>query len=350
MTFDQICTTILDETCPYAELCQALDHWVEMCSAVTDIAPDRCFDAWSDDALLPQGVAINPHAAAHCALDYMRSVAFIRGTYAALNRLVNRANKRPVELLYAGCGPYATLVLPLLCKFNPGQLRIALLDIHQASLDSVKRLISHYDLESHDISTIKADACSYRHPHALDVIIAETMQRSLEQEPQYAITVNLAPQLAENGVFIPERINVSLCLAELTLEDVSNRVSSTGECDQQVFVERLELAQLCALTAKSAAQNSLILESQAPEHAQAMTPSSTVLVVPIWVDVAGVAPVLFTRIDVFEHYRLGDYESEITLPLKCHELTDLAAGDRYRVVYTLGGYPKFNFERLISVA
>ena len=55
---------------------------------------------------------------------------------------------------------------------------------------------------------------------------------------------------------------------------------------------------------------------------------------------------LFTRIRVFQQYQLLDYESEITLPLKCHDLVPLIGGERYRVSYQLGNYPRFNFTQL----
>ena len=41
------------------------------------------------------------------------------------------------------------------------------------------------------------------------------MQKSLEQEPQFAVTANLAPQLQANGIFIPQKVEVALCLAKL---------------------------------------------------------------------------------------------------------------------------------------
>jgi hypothetical protein len=57
-------------------------------------------------------------------------------------------------------------------------------------------------------------------------------------------------------------------------------------------------------------------------------------------------PLLFTRVQAFEQYRLLDYESEITLPLRCSELMPLRAGDRYRVSLQIGRYPKFSITQM----
>ncbi len=74
----------------------------------------------------------------------------------------------------------------------------------------------------------------------------------------------------------------------------------------------------------------------------------TIVVIPTMADIAGLDAALFTRICVFGRYWLKDYESQITLPHKCHELSPLAGGERYRVSYHLGSYPEFHIERLNS--
>ena len=108
MNIDAICDTILDVSSSPEELRFALDTFTQQCSEISDIQPDPSFDAWAEDSLLDSGVAINPNAAAHCALDYQRSVVFIRGVYAAIKTLKLRFPETPLELLYAGCGPFAT--------------------------------------------------------------------------------------------------------------------------------------------------------------------------------------------------------------------------------------------------
>jgi hypothetical protein len=50
---------------------------------------------------------------------------------------------------------------------------------------------------------------------------------------------------------------------------------------------------------------------------------------------------LFTRVQAFEQHQLIDYESEITLPLRCTELTPLRAGEHFKLSFQLGNYPKF---------
>ena len=329
MNLNTISDTILDETRSPEALREALDAFVLLCSEVTNIRPNPSFDAWAEDSLLDNGVAINPQAAAHCAVDYQRSVVFIRGVYAAVNALRLRFPDTPLEILYAGCGPFATLLLPLLGKFSPGELNLYLLDIHQRSLDSVKLLLTHFGFCAHAVQTIKADACHYRHAGKLHLVIAETMQKSLEQEPQFAVTANLAPQLWPKGVFIPQRIDVVLSLADL-----------------EEGTERYPLATVCTLSPERALDQMHMAQTHSDEMGPRLEP--TIVVIPRMADIARFDAALFTRICVFEQYRLKDYDSQITLPLKCHELLPLAGGERYRVSYQLGGYPKFNFERLNS--
>jgi len=344
MMLQQICATVLNESSTYAELSAALNSWVRQCSALTGIHPDPSFDAWAEDSLLAQGVAINPSAAAHCALDVMRSVIFIRGIHAAIKQLSALSPNRAVEILYAGCGPYGTLLLPLLTHFNKMDLTVYFLDIHQASLDSVNRLLSHFGLASYDVQTIEANACAYQHTGKLDIVIAETMQKALEQEPQFAVTANFAAQLNSYGVFIPERIDVRLCIADLASEKARMSASKTRLRDHPSAVQRQELATLCTLTTATASEQMRAAQADANSDGDTLFVSD--VIIPTLADISGLDAALFTRIGVFERYVLDDYASEITLPLKCHELTPLQGGDHYRVSYEVGRYPRFNFQRL----
>jgi hypothetical protein len=345
MNINSISDIILNETSSPGELRDALNAFVLLCGDISGIRPDASFDAWAGDSLLNSGVAINPQAAAHCAVDYQRSVIFIRGVHAAINTLKLRFPDIPLEILYAGCGPFATLLLPLLGKFTPGELRIYMLDIHQRSLDSVELLLAHFGYGAHAVRIIQDDACHYKHPGKLHLVIAETMQKSLEQEPQFAVTANLAPQLWPTGVFIPQRIEVALYLADLAHE--KELICQSQQIDREALEKsgsRYPIAKVCTLAPECASAQ--IRKAQHNAHTTRLALEPITVAIPELADITRFDATLFTRISVFEQYRLEDYESEITLPLRCHELAPLAGGERYRVSYQLGSYPTFNFERL----
>ena len=321
----------------------ALNTFTTACSDISGILPDPSFEAWAADSLLPSGVAINPQAAAHCAHDYQRSVVFIRGVYAAICALRVRFADTPLEILYAGCGPFATLLLPLLGKFSPGDLKITLLDIHQNSLDSAELILEKTGFGDHEVNIVQGDACLYKHPHKLHLIVAETMQKSLEQEPQFAVTANLGPQIFSEGVFIPQRIDVNFALADLENEKLfynnSAKRNSTSLANSPT---RYPIATLCSLSADNAfAQRQA---AQHNPHTNMLELPSIIVEVPLIDSIDRLNAALFTRIIVYERYCLEDYAAEITLPLRCYELEPLSGGEQYTVSYQLGTYPKFNFE------
>ena len=343
MKLKNIADTLFDEASSPAQLQAALNAFVQLCSAVGGVIPDRSFDAWAGDSLLQDGVAISPEAAAHCVHDTQRSVVFIRAAFAAIKTAKKRFANGPIDILYAGCGPFATLLLPILGRFNPEELTVHLLDIHQPSLDSVDSLIRHCGLQGHRISYIQADACHYQHPSNPHVIIAETMQKSLEQEPQFAVTANLAPQLQANGIFIPQKVEVALCLAKL--EDETAAFKRGDALDPNALVEagnRHPLATVLCLTPEHAPR---LRQQASPSHGSlALNPIH--VTIPTTVHLDDFDALLFTRVQAFEQHQLLDYESEITLPLRCSELMPLRAGDRYRISLQIGRYPKFSITQL----
>lgn len=343
MTLSEIVNTVLDEASSPVALRRALDAFADQCSAVTGIYPDRTFDAWAGDSMLDTGVAINPQAAAHCIVDYTRSAVFLRGIYAAITAQQQRFPDAPLELLYAGCGPFATLVLPLLAKLAPGTLNLTLLDYHASSLESAQHLLVHFGLENHTVDFVEADASCYVHPRDLHLVVAETMQKALEQEPQFAVTANLAPQLCKEGIFIPERIDVSLCLADLPAQRSQLQTTINSEAYDEP-APRYAMGRLFSLSAASAQAYAL---SRSPDAGGVSTQIAlSVVTVPEQAAPARCLPALFTRVCVFGGYCLNDYDAEITLPQPCHDLRQCQPGERYRVAYQLGSYPRFVFAKL----
>jgi hypothetical protein len=128
---------------------ESLNAAREMHAFFSDLT-DRSVD-FSDpedhrESLLADGKAISPRDAARCILDYARTRSFLGGVRAAVIEALRRFPDLPIEILYAGCGPFAPLVLPLTTEFTADQLQFTMLDIHERSLDSVRRIVETLDL------------------------------------------------------------------------------------------------------------------------------------------------------------------------------------------------------------
>jgi hypothetical protein len=289
-------------------------------AGVTGIGGEREDPADAADALLTCGIALSPSAAARCVLDVVRTSKFLKGAYAALMAVRTRLPGRPLEVLYAGCGPFAALGIPLATRFGPDQVRFTFLDVHARSLDAVRQIVGELGLDAHVRAYVQADATRYVHSGPLHVVIAETMQRGLTREPQLAITRNLAPQLCPGGVFVPEMVAVDAWLV-----DPDREISpAPGAVDESA---RTYLGPLIRLEAGSSA------------GLGASGGSS-----PVVFDVPRQAAarhrvMLGTTVTVFDSIRLGERESGITYPLVLHDVPLSAVDIRMEFRYSQGEQP-----------
>ncbi|MDQ5929531.1 MAG: hypothetical protein QG594_1310 [Bacteroidota bacterium] len=266
------------------------------------------FDS-KNEQLTKGGYALSSFHASICVDDALRTSKFIKSTYKAIQELQKKFTNQPISILYAGCGPYATLLLPLLPLFKPNELDIILLDINKSSIDSVKKIMNSPDFSSYKIQTIQADATSYQKPKnwPLHLLLTETMFKALLAEPQVLITKNLAPQLETGGILIPEEIKISFGYAFFGNIPFlsSNESINVLFFDKLKCIDEIEKKQLFSIT-----KDLDFVSKKNPENNHI---KSTFFELPKnfsnHPDVC-----LFTEITVFDHFKLNTSESYITNP------------------------------------
>jgi hypothetical protein len=149
-----------------------------------------------------------------CATDARRTAVFLRAIRDAIHEARRRFPGERLNVVYAGTGPLATLVLPLLPFLSSDAVRFAFLDIHAEAIESVREILTRFGLIDFALELRVADATAYRCAYPVHIAIAETMQRALTIEPQVAVMRNFGSQLMPGGLLVPERIVLTLGFAD----------------------------------------------------------------------------------------------------------------------------------------
>ena len=265
------------------------------------------------ESILPNGSAISPVQAALCAREPLRSAAFIQGLALAVTQRLHE--DRPVRVLYAGCGPYALLALPLMALFSPHQLHFSIIEVHQDALAAARALIDKLGFTGHVSDFICTDAATYRIPAGAtpDVIVSETMNTALGKEPQVAIMRQLAAQ-APGAALVPAAVTVHLGLA---------RRSPAERCIDLGVVFTLDAASMLAW------------QREKGSH----LPGASIRLP----EVLDQPPRLLTRIRVHGDIVLGDYDCSLNLPLALPGKPSLEPGSVLHFYYRLGSEPGLAF-------
>ncbi len=307
-------------------------------SDITQIFDDSVKPDEATETLLGEGTALSPKDAARCIFDYVRTVSFLRGVRGAIIDARRRFPGQTIHVLYAGCGPFAPLMIPLLTEFTPDQVQFTLLDIHQRSLDAAREILERLGMSGFVRQFVRADAASYRHRGGdeLHIVVTETMQRALAKEPQLAITANLAVQLVKGGILVPERIALNLCVADLKRELAMSEATGQGPEGTHTGRSRVGLGKVIELTAANAGD----FKSWQPangDNGARLSPPVTISV-PETNGGSG-ALMITTEITVFGDVVICDYECGLTYPLVISDLGPLESGAKLEFRYVTGERP-----------
>jgi hypothetical protein len=166
------------------------------------------------DHILPDGKAIGTVWAGMCVKEFMRTKRFISGIYKAIKQAQLCFPEVPIHILYAGTGPFGTLLISLTSMFTSKEIRITMLEINKDSIKCLEKVIHALKVEEYIEEIIICDAAHYKANQLkpIHMVVTETMQSALKKEPQVAITRNLAPQMVKGGILIPENIVIDAVL------------------------------------------------------------------------------------------------------------------------------------------
>ncbi|WP_102796026.1 phytanoyl-CoA dioxygenase family protein [Bowmanella denitrificans] len=162
---------------------------------------------------LKSGVALSPVQAAKCLTELMRTHSFMHAVARAVKDQLDR--KGQVEIVYAGTGPYGLLMLPLLACLKDSRIQATLIDIHEENVQAVRAVVSHLNIASNIRSIEQEDATCWTPPSGrkFDIVLSETMNWMLNNEPQVMIFSHLVQYLRdEHSTLIPQKVVMDACL------------------------------------------------------------------------------------------------------------------------------------------
>jgi hypothetical protein len=278
--------------------------------------------------LTGSGQAVGPWTAAFCVTDMMRTRKFILGIREAIEASLKKEPGKPVTVLYAGTGPFATLLTPLTTVFSPLQLKMVLLEINPVSFGFLQKTIQKFGMKDHLVEAVLTDAATWIIPPKLqpDIIVSETMMPGLNKEPQVSIVANLLSQSNRNPMLIPESISVDACL-----------LGNMGNDPDPI----LYLKTLIELNAETA-----ILIKKDPENVDILS-TGKLVIIPEMPDSKYSRLALNTTIRVFSDHILGFNESALTIPF---HLMKTESFKKYPVKllfqYNLGSKPGFSVSEI----
>jgi predicted RNA methylase len=253
---------------------------------------------------MDNGYAIGLTWAAMCIQDLMRTKKFVDGLYEAVCDIKKKKGGKPVHLLYAGTGPFATLILPLTARFTSQELQLTLLEINQDSYTCLKKMLNDLNLEAyiHRLENVDATTWQVESNNTIDIFLTETMQKALKEEQQVAICMNIVPQLDTDAVMIPEQIILKAALIHNAKhsEDIHQNIPIINSFNDFFIFNKTNILQNAQAYNLSRENYSFpIVKTSVPKTVDNIIPRFNIL----------------TEIVIYGRQVLRDNESGLTIPL-----------------------------------
>ena len=300
-------------------------------SSHSAVKPDFNSERYQELIQVKQGQAISPEAAAGCIMDPYRTIRYIQAIHEAI---INRAEQsdETIHILYAGCGPYGALVLPLLTLFNSTQIQVSFSDRNPDSINSLNSLIAHYGLASYVKILHLGDAVDIPLSEEADILVIENLRQGLEMEPQVALTRALAPKLKQGGVLIPESVSI-----EALVLDTPSYFDSPKTLNLNAPKVRLGKLMELSLETLGAFNQALIKQEDRTE-----VYSTDPLKIPEHTLPETAELVLQTKIVLWKDIGIAEGQSGLTMPKLMRDFRDPSPSDSVVFEYHLADWPRWN--------
>jgi len=212
---EKIAFVLRKEETDFLELTEAIDDYEALVFELSNISIAE--ESNRRDIHFVNGKALGTTWAALCIRDILRTKTFIKGLFNAID-YVKETKEGPVHVIYAGTGPFATLILPIMATYPEEKVQFTLLEINKVSFESTNRVINKLGFDRYIKGMVNEDATKYvvNPDDQIDILVSETMQRALEREQQVPIVMNIMRQLKADSILIPEKITLDLCLMNMT--------------------------------------------------------------------------------------------------------------------------------------
>jgi hypothetical protein len=301
----------------------------------------KSFDIRSNEEKVSGGYALSTFDALICIKDYLRTARFLKGIHRAIQVLKTKYPNQKINILYAGCGPIATLILPLLPLFDSKEMDLILLDLHSESLNSVESLLHELELSDYHIRCIQADATKYIKPNdwPVHLLITETMFEALHREPQVAVTKHLVNQLDSNGILIPEEIQLNMAFSfygkEPYLQSDYDAASFIEHFNRPAYIRRNDAGRIFTLNKELSFLQHMNAEQTVFTSSEFYWPK----------DYSNCPDVcIYTNIKIFESVELNSGESLITNPVGIKSAYSTNANEAFHLKYDLSDTPQWAYQ------
>ncbi|MEZ4778778.1 MAG: hypothetical protein R2786_05275 [Flavobacteriaceae bacterium] len=205
----EISSVLLHNKSSFGETFQALKSYKALLQKATSL--DFDIEESRDNIYTDSGKAIGPSWANLCVDDMQRTQKFCSGLYKAVVKKRSANPNQKVHILYAGTGPFATLILPLTTVFTSSEITFTLLEINTKSFHALQETLAYFEIEEYISKLENVDATTYHLPSkSIDIVVVEAMMFSLKGEHQVPIVYNLIKQLPNETILIPEDITLYL--------------------------------------------------------------------------------------------------------------------------------------------